>query len=119
MYLPSEIQAELASWAKDDLVPGDLRDLLRTVTAEVPKKDTTQLNEDRHRAKALIPPGTCWQHKKGGMYRVDYFDIDADDGGLRVVYKRVDGPGFDAKAESSIFFSRRIEEWTPDRFKRL
>lgn len=58
----------------------------------------------------------AYQHKKGGIYLVDGFDIDTDTGACRVRYHRINGPEFNAILESGITFSRPIEEWTADRF---
>jgi hypothetical protein len=60
--------------------------------------------------------GEIYQHYKGGIYVVTCLTLDTDTGNLRVSYARIGGPNFDAVAENGITFSRRIEEWTPDRF---
>lgn len=63
-----------------------------------------------------VKVGEIYQHYKGGIYLVTCLTLDTDTGGIRVSYARIGGPDFDAVAESGITFSRRIEEWTPDRF---
>ena len=60
--------------------------------------------------------GQVYQHYKGGVYIVTALTLDTDTAGLRVSYVRIDGPGYDATAEAGIIFSRRLEEWTEDRF---
>lgn len=63
-----------------------------------------------------IKVGEIYRHYKGGIYIVTCLTLDTDTGGIRVSYARIGGPDFDAVAENGITFSRRIEEWTPDRF---
>jgi hypothetical protein len=63
-----------------------------------------------------VKVGEIYQHYKGGIYVVTCLTLDTDTSALRVSYARIGGPNFDSVAESGITFSRRIEEWTPDRF---
>lgn len=77
---------------------------------------TQLLNDALTTARAMVPTYTRWRHKKGGLYLVTGHEVDSDDGLIRVVYKRVGGPGFVRLTELDISFSRPIAEWTPDRF---
>lgn len=63
-----------------------------------------------------VKVGEIYKHYKGGIYVVTCLALDTDTSTLRVSYVRIGGPNFDAVAENGITFSRRIEEWTPDRF---
>lgn len=58
-----------------------------------------------------ITEGSMWQHYKGGVYVVDGFCIDTHDGLFKVLYSRVGGPNFSAKAEAGMSYSRVPEEW--------
>jgi hypothetical protein len=55
--------------------------------------------------------GETFRHYKGGIYTVDDLVIDTDDGSVRVLYFRVDGPDFDFDAELGIRFVRPIGEF--------
>lgn len=55
--------------------------------------------------------GNTFKHYKGGIYVVDGFVIDTDDGNVRVLYTRVDGPGFDEFEEMGIQFARPLAQW--------
>ena len=52
-----------------------------------------------------------WLHYRGGIYYVQSLVIDTDDGELRVLYSRMDGPDFDESAEIGISFVRPLREW--------
>ena len=52
-----------------------------------------------------------FRHYKGGIYTVHGFVIDTDDGSVRVLYYRIGGPDYDAKAESGIRFVRPLVEF--------
>jgi hypothetical protein len=67
-------------------------------------------------ARKLIPLGSEWNHKKGGVYKVTGHALDTDSGEVRIVYQRIGGPEFDAEKEQGIPYARHLEEWTPDRF---
>lgn len=53
----------------------------------------------------------AWRHYKGGLYKVDGFEIDTDDESIRVRYHRIGGPGFLRGAEDRITWSRPLREW--------
>ena len=78
-------------------------------------KLTTQQIQDLLKA-SNIQIGQIYQHYKGGVYLVTGITLDTDTSGLRISYMRIDGPDYNAVAENGIVFSRRIEEWTEDRF---
>lgn len=52
-----------------------------------------------------------WKHYKGGVYTVDGFDLDTDDGTARVRYHRIAGPDFDHLTEAGLTYSRPVAEW--------
>jgi hypothetical protein len=81
-------------------------------------KLTTQELQAVRLARPDIAPGMLFRHYKGGLYRILKISIDTDTSKARVVYERIDGPGFDAEAEAGITFDRRIEEWEEPRFIR-
>lgn len=83
-------------------------------------KLTTQEIQKRFEvARISVRIGEIFRHYKGGVYVVTGLTLDTDTSTIRVSYMRVDGPGFDPVAENGIVFSRRIEEWTHDRFTRV
>lgn len=82
-------------------------------------KLTTQEMQALRASRPDIAPGMVFEHYKGGVYQVIKLTIDTDTANLRVVYKRIDGPDFDAVAEEGIEFDRRIEEWEAPRFIRI
>lgn len=87
--------------------------------AEQATTRTAILNEELRQARQLVQLGTTYKHKKGGVYRVTGHVIDTDTGKVRVRYRRVAGPDFDAFREADIEFARSIEEFTPDRFTEI
>jgi hypothetical protein len=54
---------------------------------------------------------STFQHYRGGIYYVDSFAVDTDDGELRVIYQRVGGPDYDMEAEAGIQFARPLREF--------
>lgn len=67
-------------------------------------------------ARKLVPEGSEWQHKKGGLYTVTGHALDTDSGEIRILYRRIGGPEFNQEQEQDIRYARHVEEWTPDRF---
>lgn len=53
----------------------------------------------------------AWRHYKGGLYKVEGFEIDTDDESIRVRYRRIDGPGFKRGLDDRITWSRPLAEW--------
>lgn len=83
-------------------------------------KLTTQEIQKRFEvARISVRPGEIFKHYKGGIYVVTGLALDTDTSDIRVNYHRIDGPSFDAISEQGITFSRRLEEWTEDRFVRI
>lgn len=72
---------------------------------------TKALLDKLNAAKALDLQYKTFKHYGGGVYIVDGFVIDTDDGEVRVLYSRVGGPDFDAAVEMEIQFVRPLAEF--------
>ena len=72
---------------------------------------TAELNSKLQAAEDLDLRFATFRHYKGGIYTVEDFVVDTDDGSLRVLYFRVGGPDYDADAEVGIRFVRPIGEF--------
>ena len=67
-------------------------------------------------AEELVPRGTVWLHKKGGVYVVCGYVLNTDSGTAMVRYRRIGGPDHDPKKEAPLEFARPLEQWSEDRF---
>lgn len=83
------------------------------------KLTTAELKLAFAEARLTTPEGSRWKHKKGGTYIVSGHALDTDTGLIRVSYRRIAGPDFDAAAERYFYYSRPIGEWAPDRFTEI
>ena len=85
-----------------------------------PKRSTDEIRKLLDDAQFVVPRGSYWQHKKGGVYQAGVPGLDSLTGEVVIFYVRICGPDFDdIRGESDIIYSRPMSEWTPDRFTRL
>lgn len=77
-------------------------------------KESRELLNDINEAVRHIPPGSTWKHYKGGIYRINDFVVDTDDGSIRVLYNRLAGPNFDIAIDPAITYARPFKEWFED-----
>lgn len=85
-----------------------------------PKKTTAEIRKMLNDAQLVVPRGSYWKHKKGGVYQAGVPGFDSLTGRVVIFYVRVGGPDFDEiRGESDIIYSRPFVEWTPDRFTPL
>lgn len=83
------------------------------------KLNTAELNAALRNARQVVPLGTHYRHKKGGLYRVTGHAFDTHLAEPTVRYRRVGGPEFDPFQEADIEFTRPLAEWTEDRFEEI
>ena len=75
------------------------------------KKTTTDINTMFLESSNKVPIGSCWQHYKGGVYRVIDHAMNTTSADIDVVYQRIGGPDYDILAERFIKYSRPLNEW--------
>lgn len=87
---------------------------------ELMPKLTTQEMQLLRLARPDIAPGMRFRHYRGGLYEITAITLDKDTEEMeaRVVFKRVDGPSFDAKAEQGLLFDTAISNWKEPEFVR-
>lgn len=95
------------------------------------KLTAAELGNKLDLARSKFPLHSIWEHYKGGVYEVIGHTILTDDDlWTLIVYRRIDGPDFDAVAERGITYARPVSEWAEtvyrvednlylDRFRRL
>lgn len=76
------------------------------------KKTTDELFEMLQSAR-FENNGQTFRHYKGGVYKIEDFAVRTEDDELDVIYKRIDGPGYDWQAglEDHIKFARPMVEF--------
>jgi hypothetical protein len=75
------------------------------------KKTTDEINTMFDEATKKVPVGSCWQHYKGGVYRVIDHAMNTTSADIDVVCQRISGPTYDILAERFIKYSRPLTEW--------
>lgn len=83
------------------------------------KKSLPLIFQDLLEARHEAPVGTRWSHYKGGTYEVIGHGFDAERQEINVHYRRLDGPNFNARGDSTMSFDRPISEWSFPRFKEI
>lgn len=84
-------------------------------TIEAPRR-TASVRAVLDAGPVVAPVGSCWQHKKGGVYMVRGYAFHTEAEDALILYARVGGPGYEASQEAGIVFARPAYMWTPDRF---
>jgi hypothetical protein len=76
--------------------------------------NTRELVRAIQKAYPRVPASTTWRHYKGGIYRVNGFIVNTEDGSLMIKYNRIDGPDFNPVDEQFLEYARPLDEWFDD-----
>lgn len=80
-------------------------------TIDAGKSTTEDINAKLDVASRHVPRGSRWQHYKGGVYEVTGYAHDTERNSINILYKRIDGPNFNAFNEVYIIHSRPLGQW--------
>jgi hypothetical protein len=82
------------------------------------RKDSKLIIAELEFARFVAPLGSVWLHKHGGHYMVTGYSYSTGYQEAEIRYTRIAGPDFKYDYDSRIPYTRRMSEWTTDRFTR-
>lgn len=75
------------------------------------KLTTVEIQEALAKARKAVPTSSTWKHYKGGVYQITGHVLNTATAAIDVLYKRVDGPGFNLLNEEGIECAWPATEW--------